>query len=63
MTADTVAHAFINYWISRFGVPSTVTTDRGQQFESTLWQRLMELLGYKRIRTTSYHPTANGIIE
>ena len=63
MTADTVAHAFINCWISRFGVPSTVTTDRGQQFESTLWQRLMELLGCKRIRTTSYHPIANGIIE
>ena len=63
ITADTVAHAFISGWISRFGVPSTVTTDRGRQFESELWQRLMELLGCKRIRTTSYHPIANGIIE
>ena len=63
ITANTVAHAFISGWISRFGVPSTVTTDRGRQFESELWQRLMELLGCKRIRTTSYHPIANGIIE
>ena len=63
MTADTVAHAFISCWVSRFGVPSSITTDRGRQFESTLWQRLMELLGCKRIRTTSYHPIANGIIE
>ena len=63
MTADTVAHAFLNCWISRFGVPSTLTTDRGRQFESALWQRLMEFLGCKRIRTTSYHPIANGIIE
>ena len=60
---NTVARAFIGSWISRFGVPSSITTDRGRQFESALWQRLMELLGCKRIRTTSYHPIANGIIE
>ena len=63
ITADTVAHAFISSWISRFGVPSSVTTDHGRQFECALWQRLMELLGCKRLRTTSYHPIANGIIE
>ena len=37
VTADTVAKAFVSGWISRFGVPSTVTTDRGHQFESALW--------------------------
>ena len=63
ITAQTVAHAFIQGWISRFGVPSTVTTDRGRQFESALWNQLMQLLGCKRIRTTSYHPAANGLIE
>ena len=63
ITAETVAHAFIQCWISRFGVPSTVTTDRGRQFESALWDKLMQLLGCKRIRTTSYHPAANGLIE
>ena len=63
MTAETVAHAFISGWISRFGVPSSVTTDRGRQFESKLWHSLMVLLGCSRIRTTSYHPMSNGIIE
>ena len=63
MTARTVAQTFVNTWIARFGVPSTVTTDRGQQFESALWSSLMQLLGCKRIRTTSYHPIANGMIE
>ena len=58
ITADTVAHAF-----TRFGVPSTVMTDRGSQFESSLWEKLMQLLGTKRLRTTAYHPISNGLIE
>ena len=65
ITAETVPRAFIHGWISRFGVPSTVTTDRGCQFELALWNQLMQLLGCKRIRTTctSYHPAANGLTE
>ena len=56
MTAETVAQAFLSGWIARFGVPSTTTTDCGRQFESTLWQQLMQLLGSKHIQMTSYHP-------
>ena len=45
MTVDTVTHAFISCWISRFGMLTSVTTDHGRQFESALWQHLMEFLG------------------
>ncbi len=63
ITAETVAHWFVSGWISRYGVPSTVTTDRGRQFESRLWTQLMQLLGSTRLRTTFYHPIANDLVE
>ena len=63
ITAETVARAFIAGWIARFGIPATITTDHGPQFQSALWHQLMILLGTHRIRTTSYHPIANGIVE
>ena len=63
ITAITVAQALVSEWVSRFGVPSTITTDRGSKFESSLWSALMKLLGTNRLRTTSYHPQTNGLIE
>ena len=63
ITSEAVAQAFISGWISRFGVPSTIVTDRGRQFESQLWNNLTALLGIKRSRTTSYHPQSNGMVE
>ena len=63
ITASTIAIAFLNSWITRFGVPLYVVTDRGSQFESELFQELSKLIGFYRHRTTFYHPQANGIIE
>ena len=62
-TAKSCAAAFLSGWIPRFGVPVTITTDQGAQFESQLWKALMHLLGKKRNRTTAYHPQANGLVE
>ncbi|KFD64266.1 hypothetical protein M514_23550 [Trichuris suis] len=49
VTAATVAKAFVKDWISRYGVPSALTTDRGTQFESELWRELMHVIGCERI--------------
>ena len=60
---ETAAYIFLSGWISRFGTPSITTIDRDIQFESALWENVMNLLGTKRIRTTAYHPCANGRVE
>ena len=62
-TAESCASALLTGWISRFGVPTTITTDQGRQFESDLWHSLMNLLGTTRLRITGYHPQANGLVE
>ena len=58
-----VAEAFLNGWITRYGLPSDVSSDRGPQFTSLLWQDLSDLLGTKLHHTTAYHPQANDLVE
>lgn len=61
--AETVARTFYAGWIARFGVPLRITTDQGRQFESHLFNRLSALTGATHLRTTSYHPSSNGMVE
>ena len=62
-TADVITDAFVNSWFSRFGVPLYLTTDRGSQFESELFECLAKTIGFCRLRTTAYRPQSNGQIE
>lgn len=63
ITASAVASTFLSIWISRFGVPLHVITDRGTQFEAELFSQLSTLIGFNRLRTCAYHPQCNGMIE
>jgi hypothetical protein len=61
--ATSVAAAIFSGRISRFGVPNTITSDRGLQFTSNNWNSLCLLLQIKHWPTTAYHPQANGMVE
>ncbi|GBP96177.1 hypothetical protein EVAR_46830_1 [Eumeta japonica] len=63
INAETVATALLTCWISRFGCPTDIVTDRGKQFESTLFQHLARVAGFHHRRTTAYHPACNGLVE
>ena len=63
MSAETVAQSSVKIWVSRFGVPSTIITNCGRQFESSLWRSLAAILGSRKAHTTSYNPQASGMVE
>lgn len=63
ITAETCAKAFVSGWVSRYGCPTTITTDRGQQFQSHLFKSLATLIGSEHRPTTAYHPQCNGMVE
>ncbi|XP_026476198.1 uncharacterized protein LOC113381613 [Ctenocephalides felis] len=63
ISAEEIAIGFLSCWISRFGTPVKITTDRGTLFESELFRSLNNMTGTIRIKTCSYHSCSNGLIE
>ncbi len=62
-SAAACAKALTFTWISRFGVPETITSDRGPQFTSNLWFQLCPMLNISHKQTTAYHLESNGAVE
>ena len=62
-TAVEVARVFFNSVICKYGVPEILVTDQGREFVNAVLEGLTELLQFKHMKTTPYHPQANGIIE
>jgi hypothetical protein len=62
MSAAACAKALTFTWISRFGIPEMITSDRGPQFTSNLWFKLCEMLHISHRQTTAYHPESNGVV-
>ncbi len=48
---------------TKFGPPARVLTDKGTHFLSKLISKICILFKIKQIKTTSYHPQTDGLVE
>ena len=61
--ATTIAKVLVEQFILRYGLPGTIHTDQGRDFESHLIKELCSLLDINKTRTTPWHPQSDGLIE
>jgi transposase InsO family protein len=57
-----IAEALVSLF-SRVGLPDEIVSDQGANLIGTLMTQLYELLGITNIKTSVYHPEANGLVE
>ncbi len=62
-SAQTVAHCLVGDYVLFHGIPETLHTDQGRQFEAEVVQTLCRLLKIKKTHTTPYHPQSDGMVE
>lgn len=58
-----VAKAFVDNFILRFGIPREIATDRGTEFLSTTMREVCKLLHINQISSTAYHHQSIGALE
>ncbi|KAJ7992703.1 hypothetical protein DPEC_G00281430 [Dallia pectoralis] len=61
--AETIVNALLGGFISRFGVPETIHSDQGRNFESRVFAEMCQRLGVEKTRTTPLHPQSDGLVE
>uniref|UniRef100_H3B522 Gypsy retrotransposon integrase-like protein 1 n=1 Tax=Latimeria chalumnae TaxID=7897 RepID=H3B522_LATCH len=59
----TVAKYLFENYIREHGIPESLHTDQGCQFESDVVKHLCQLLGIRKTRTNPYHPQSDGMVE
>ena len=62
-TAKTIAKFQYQGYISIFGVPTMLLSDRGANFMSSVINEMCKILGVKKLQTTPSHPQTNGLVE
>ena len=48
---------------AKYGLPSTLHSDQGRNFESSMLQQTLDAFGIRKSRTTAYHPEGDGMVE
>ena len=60
--ATTVARKLVDEFVCRHGVPESLHSDQGADFESKLFTEMCKILGIHKTRTTAYHPQSDGLV-
>ena len=63
MTAKTMATTLVEEWIFSFGVPDTLHTDQGTNFNSEVMKDICQVFMIDETRTSAYHLQGNGQVE
>ncbi|GFX02848.1 retrovirus-related Pol polyprotein from transposon 297 [Trichonephila clavipes] len=58
-SAQAIAKALFENYISRYGAPISLISDNGPQFISNVFEHLSHRLDIKHIKTVTYRPQAN----
>ena len=62
-TAKTIAKYLYWGYISIFGAPARLLSDRGTSFTSSVIEEICKILCVKQLQTIPYHPQTNGLVE
>ena len=62
-TAKTVAIFLYQGYISIFGAPARLLSDRGANFMSSMIDEMCKFLDVKKLKTMPYHPQTKGLVE
>ncbi|MBW0517207.1 hypothetical protein O181_056922 [Austropuccinia psidii MF-1] len=60
ITSLDLAHLFIKIIFSKHGLPSSIASERGSVFVSSLWTNICQKLKISRDLSTAYHPETDG---
>ena len=61
--ASTVAHVFIDKFVTNYGWPVKILTDQAKDFNGLLFSALCREAKIRKMRTSPYHPQTNGQTE
>lgn len=61
--SEGIVRTFEQKFLSVFGLPDTVISDQGSEFNSSIFQSFCANLGITHKTTNPYHPQANGHVE
>jgi Integrase zinc binding domain/Integrase core domain len=63
ITAASVARAFVDSIVLRFGTPDTLISDQGSDFTANLFAAVVTIIGTDHHFTTSFRQNSNGLTE